>query len=102
MTMKALYQHVTGDDAAHQRRIDAHVRRLNPRRQRILRRRLNATLQEIANQEGCSHGSIASVIRKSMEAIRKAIAGEPRFNRIGHPGAHPKSGTDPKTGKPAA
>lgn len=89
MTMKALYQHVTGDEAAHQRRIDAHVRRLNPRRQRILRRRLEATLQDIADEEGCTHGSIASVIRKSMEAVRKAIAGEPRYNRTGHPG-HPK------------
>ena len=85
--MKALYQQHTGDTAAHQRRIDAQVRKLDARRQRILRRRLGgASLSVIGTEEGCTHGSVASAIKKSMEAVRKAIAGEPRFNRIGHKG----------------
>jgi DNA-directed RNA polymerase specialized sigma24 family protein len=87
VTMKALYQLATGDLISHQRRIDGQVRKLDARRRRILRRRLEgATLAQIAAEEGCTHGSAASVIRKAMEAVRKAIAGEPRFNRIGHPG----------------
>ncbi|MGA2270212.1 MAG: hypothetical protein ABSH44_17205 [Bryobacteraceae bacterium] len=85
--MKELYQQQTGDKTAHQRRIDGQLRRLDPRRQRILRRRIaGASLGEIGADEGCTYGSIASVIKKSMEAVRKAIAGEPRFNRVGHPG----------------
>lgn len=85
--MKALYQAATGDTTAHQRRIDGQVRKLDPRRQRILRRRCEgASLSTIGAEEGVTHGSIASLIKKSMEAVRKATAGEPRFNRIGHPG----------------
>jgi DNA-binding NarL/FixJ family response regulator len=88
MTMKDLYQAATGDTAAHQRRIDGHVRHLDARRQKILHRRTEgASLAEIGAELGISHGSVASSIKKSLEAVRKAIAGEPRFNRIGHPGA---------------
>jgi DNA-binding CsgD family transcriptional regulator len=88
ITLKQLYMLHTGDCASHQRRIAAHVRRLDPRRQRILLRRCEgASLYEIGDEEGITYGSVASAIRKSMEAVRKAIAGEPRFNRIGHPGA---------------
>jgi DNA-directed RNA polymerase specialized sigma24 family protein len=89
--MKALYEQTTGQ-TAHQRRIDGQVRKLDPRRQRILRRRLDgAKLAAIGAELGISHGSVASAIKKSMEAIRKAIAGEPRFNHGGHPGPRPKT-----------
>jgi DNA-directed RNA polymerase specialized sigma24 family protein len=93
MTMKALYQQHTGDTAAHQRRIDGQVRHLDPHRQAILRRRIEgASLATIGAELGITHGSVASSIKKSMEAVRKAIAAEPRFNRIGHPGARRKQG----------
>jgi DNA-binding CsgD family transcriptional regulator len=86
-TMQQLYQLSTGDRASHQRRIDGQVRKLAPRRLRVLRARCTGqSLAEIGAAEGISHGSVASLIRKSMEAARKAIAGEPRFNRTGHPG----------------
>jgi len=87
MTMKQLYMLSTGDCATHQRRIDGQVRKLDPRRLRVLRARCEGqTLAQIGAAEGCSFGSVASLIKKSMEAVRKAIANEPRFNRIGHPG----------------
>ena len=85
--MKQLYQLTTGDLASHQRRIDAHIRKLDPRRLRVLRARCEGqSLKQIGAAEACSFGSVASLIKKSMEAVRKAIANEPRFNRIGHPG----------------
>lgn len=86
--MKLLYQLVTGDRTAHQRSIDAHVRKMDARRRRILRRRTQgANLKQIAREEGCTHGSIQSVINRSMRAVRKAIAGEPRYAH-GHPGRY--------------
>jgi DNA-directed RNA polymerase specialized sigma24 family protein len=90
--MKDLYQATTGDTTAHQRRIDGQVRHLSQRRQVILRRRIDGqSLAEIGKYLEISHGSVASSIKKSMEAIRKAIAGEPRFNHIGHPGARSRA-----------
>jgi DNA-directed RNA polymerase specialized sigma24 family protein len=87
MTMKQLYAFTTGDTTAHQRRIDGQVRKLDPRRLRVLRARCaGQSLAQIGAREGCTFGSIASLINKSMEAVRKAIASEPRYNRVGHPG----------------
>jgi DNA-directed RNA polymerase specialized sigma24 family protein len=84
MTVKALYQAATGDVAAHQRRIDAHLRRLDPRRQRMLKTRAaGATLRQIAAAENISVGSVQSAIDGALERIRKAIAGEPRYNHTG-------------------
>ena len=84
MTVKQLYQLCTGDCASHQRRIDAHFRRLDERRQRIVRARVaGRSLRQLAEEEGLSHGTLQKMIRRSMEAIRKAIAGEPRYNRAG-------------------
>jgi DNA-directed RNA polymerase specialized sigma24 family protein len=84
VTMKHLYQLTTGDLATHQRTIAAQVARLDTRRQRILMRAVaGASLRQIAAEEGVSHGSVQSLIRKSLEATRKAIAGEPRYNRRG-------------------
>jgi len=86
MTMKQLYELTTGE-TAHQRRIDGQVRKLDPRRLRVLRARCEGqSLAQIGAAEGCSFGSVASLIKKSMEAVRKAIASEPRYNRVGHPG----------------
>jgi DNA-directed RNA polymerase specialized sigma24 family protein len=85
-TIKALYARITGDTASHQRRIDGHLKRMDPRRQRIMRRRAaGASLYEIAAEEGVSHGSVQSIVLRTCEAIRKAIAGEPRYT-FGHPG----------------
>jgi DNA-binding NarL/FixJ family response regulator len=85
--MKQLYAATTGDTTAHQRRIDGQVRKLDPRRLRVLRARCaGQSLAEIGSDLGISHGSVASLIEKSMEAVRKAIANEPRYNTVGHPG----------------
>jgi DNA-directed RNA polymerase specialized sigma24 family protein len=84
MTLKALYQLTTGDLASHPRRIAAHFARLDARRQRLVRRRLDgASLHVIAAEEGITHGSVQSAIKGALEAIRKEIAGEPRYNRTG-------------------
>ena len=89
--MKDLYAEFTGDTASHQRRIDGHFRKLDPRQRRIIRARLEGrTLTEIGQAHGITAGSAHSVIRKAMESIRKKIAGEPRYNRIGH-GSTPKA-----------
>ncbi len=82
--MKALYQAVTGDTAAHQRAIDARFRKLDPRRQRLIKARLEGqSLRQIAATEGVTGGSIQSAINTALESIRKELAGEPRYNREG-------------------
>lgn len=91
LTMKALYQHVTGDRTAHQRRIDAHLRRQTSFRQNLIARRLKGqSLQEIADSCSTSKGVVQKNIDRACEAIRKAIAGEPRYNRQGHKGPFSK------------
>ena len=59
MTLKALYQLSTGDLVTHQRTIAAHFARLDDRRQRVIRRRLEgATLREIGRELRISVGSV--------------------------------------------
>ena len=60
----------------------------------IRRRAQGATLYQIAEEEGISHGSVQSVILKAFHAIRKAIAGEPRYT-YGHPGRRKKPEESP-------
>lgn len=84
-TLKALYQQLTGDTDAHQRRIDAHFRKLPTRRQAMIRMRLTGASYEAI---GASYGAInrasaRTVITIAMERIRKAIAGEPRYQHRG-------------------
>jgi DNA-directed RNA polymerase specialized sigma24 family protein len=84
ITVKELYQLCTGDMTAHQRRIDGHLRKLSARRQRIIRARITARrLRDIAQEEGISYGTVQKEIERSMEKIRKAIAGEPRYKTRG-------------------
>lgn len=90
-TLKGLYAELTGDTASHQRRVDGHFRKLDKRQQRIIRARIDGrTLAEIGEAHGITAGSAHSVIRKALESIRKKIAGEPRYNRIGH-GSQPQA-----------
>lgn len=95
MTLKALYQQQTGDLASHQRAIDALFRRLHGRARNILRGRLEGlSLREIAANHKISHGSVAGSIARSLESIRKKLAGEPRHNRSVKPaGRQPRSRT---------
>jgi DNA-directed RNA polymerase sigma subunit (sigma70/sigma32) len=87
MTMTDLYREVTGDQKAHQRAIDARVKKLDKRRQQILKRRVAGdTLTKLAGHYQVTRASIASVIRKALLSVRKDIAGEPRYNRIGRGG----------------
>jgi DNA-binding NarL/FixJ family response regulator len=88
MTLKALYQLKTGDEAAHQRRIDGHFRKLDGRRQAMIRAMLaGETLRQIGAEHGVSAGSVQDAINRAMERIRKAIADEPRYNHIGRASA---------------
>jgi len=90
-TLKAMYRQATGDTTTHQRTIDAHFRKIDPRRQRIVKARLaGESLYAIAAKEHVPHGTVASAVKRTIEAIRKAIAHEPRFNLIGHPGGGKK------------
>jgi DNA-directed RNA polymerase specialized sigma24 family protein len=81
-TLKALYQGLTGDTTAHQRAIHGRLLRLSPRRRLMVQARVEGlTLRQIAGKVGgISHGTVASAIAKAMEAIRKDIAGEARYN----------------------
>ena len=90
-TLKQLYQDTTGDTAAHQRAIHGRLLHQPPRRQRIVQARIaGETLRQIANRENISHGAAADSIKKTMEAIRKDIAGEPRYNHQERKGAAPE------------
>lgn len=84
MTLKALYQARTGDTAAHQRAIDARFRKLDARRQDIIRRILAGdSYAMIAETYAITTGSVQSAFNHAMERIRKDIAGEPRYNHAG-------------------
>lgn len=108
ITLKRLYQLTTGDLGTHQRTIDAQFRQLEPHRQKIVRARLQGlSLANIANQVGhdCSPGTIHDHIHRAMEAIRKAVHGEPRYNRIGRRHQPPKPAAPSsfmEPGQPAA
>lgn len=88
-TLKALYQQATGDMAAHQRAIHGRLLHLSPRRRLMVQSRVaGLTLREIAEKVGgISHGTVAAAIAKAMEAIRKDIAGESRYNHSARPAA---------------
>jgi hypothetical protein len=84
LTLKALYQSITGDLAAHPAAIHARFRKLDAHMQRLANRRMaGQRLREIAAAEGVKHGTVANALRRAMESIRKSIAGEPRYNRVG-------------------
>ena len=84
MTLKALYQARTGDTAAHQRAIDARFKKLDTRRQAIIRRILAGdSYRMIGEQYSITAGSVQSTLNNAMEKIRKEIAGEPRYNHVG-------------------
>lgn len=85
MTLKALYQLSTGDAASHQRRIDGHFRHLDARRQAMIRARLaGLSLRAIGREHGgLTAATVKDAINRGLEKIRKAIAEEPRYNRIG-------------------
>ena len=84
LTLKTLYSAMTGDPTAHQRRIDAHFRKLDKRRQLFIRSKLlGASYSQIGASAGITAGSAQSAVRSGLERIRKAIAGEPRYNDVG-------------------
>jgi len=84
MTLKALYAEITGDQTTHQRTIDAHFRKLDTnRRTRIRMRCAGSSYHQIAATEGTHAASVRDSIVRAMERIRKAAAGEPRYNHVG-------------------
>jgi DNA-directed RNA polymerase specialized sigma24 family protein len=84
LTLTALYRHITGDDATHQTTIAARFKRLDKRRQRIVRERLaGRSLHAIATEFGVKHGTIQDAIERAMQKIRKDLSGESRYNRAG-------------------
>ena len=83
--MKQLYQEHTGDVHAHQRTIAAHLARLRPRQRRLLQLRVQGlTLEAIGHRSGAvNRATVAKLIERACEALRKSIHAEPRYNRIG-------------------
>jgi len=91
-TLKALYQHHTGDLITHQRTIDAAFRRLDPRRQRMIRsRQAGQTYHTIGAAEGITAASVRDTILRAIEGFRKHARHEPRYNRIGRARKRPSS-----------
>ena len=87
-TLKHLYQLRTGDLTSHQRKIHARYLLLDSQRRAILDRRLAGdSVRAIARRYGVTGAAISASINAALEKIRKGIAGEPRYNRRGHPGA---------------
>lgn len=81
-TLKALYAAKTGDTTSHQRAIDARFRKLSARRQDTIRKVLEGwSYRMIAEHHGISVGSVQSELNGALEAIRKDLAQEPRYNR---------------------
>jgi hypothetical protein len=100
LTLKALYATMTRDRTAHQRRIDAHFRKLDKRRQLFIRSKLlGASYSQIGASAGITAGSAQSAVRSGLERIRKAIAGEARYNRVGRGPVYPV--LDPSVRTPA-
>jgi len=84
LTLKALYQQVTGDLTTHQRTIHAHFLKLDPRRQAMIAdRRQGTSYHVIAASHGIDAASARETILRGFEVIRKAAAGEPYFNKVG-------------------
>jgi len=83
-SLKALYAQITGDTQAHQRAIHAHYGRLDARRQRMLTAMVKGlNYHAIGDAEGITAASARESILRALERIRKEIAGEPRYNRVG-------------------
>jgi hypothetical protein len=99
-TLAALYREITGDTDAHQGTIAAHFRQLDTRRQRLVNRRLKGqTMAYIGESFGISSAATQSSIVLSMRAIRKAIAGLPRYHLVGRPTGYTRK--DHRAPKPA-
>ena len=84
MTIKELYGKITGDTTAHQRAIDARLRKLTtPQQVRIRAFATGCNYHDIAAVEKATPASVRDSVLRGLEAIRKDLAGEPRYNRIG-------------------
>ena len=80
---QAPYADRTGG-AAHQRAIDARFKKLDARRQDIIRRVLAGdSYRMIGEHYGITAGSVQSAINSALEAVRKELAGEPGYNQVG-------------------
>jgi hypothetical protein len=100
-SLAALYREITGDTDAHQGTIAAHFRALEPRRQRIITRRLRGeTFAYIGECFGVTAAAAQSSVKLSMRAIGKAIAGQPRYHLAGRP--HGYTRRDHRAGDAAA
>ena len=84
MTVKALYQAITGDVHAHQRTIAAELAREPARRQLAVRLRAQGhTLREIGRRLKRTHGTAQDLILRTMLAMHKRIYGLPRYHLHG-------------------
>ncbi len=90
MTLKALYQSVTRDTAAHQRTIAAQLAREGRRRRRLVQLYVDGLSdRQVAAKTGQSHGAARSMLRLTMWAIHKRINALPRYHQAGR--ARPKT-----------
>lgn len=84
MSITALYRDTTGDVAAHPRSIAAHLAKLDPRRQALIRARAEGkTWAQIAEPLGIDRASVRSAVTGGLRAVRKALRNEPRYNATG-------------------
>jgi len=89
MTVKDLYREITGQEA-HQRAIDGRLRKLPRRKQDMIRdRAAGLTWAAIGHRYGLTAGTADKLVRRALEAIRKSIAGEPRYNQVGRATSKP-------------
>jgi len=83
-TLKALYQEITGDLETHQRTVDAAVKRMDPRRQAIIKARVaGQSYHQIGAAHGITAASVRDTILRALENARKTAHHEPRYNHKG-------------------
>lgn len=85
LTLTHLYRAATGDERTHQRTIHALLQRtVDPRRRKWIHLRITGrSYHAIADSEDLTAATVRSAILSALEAIRKAAAGEPRYNKRG-------------------
>jgi len=79
-TLKQLYHQHTGDTTAHQTRIAAAYRQLDPRRQRWIDCLIDGvSLRGIAQAERLSPGTVLDGIRRAFDVMHKRVNGQPCY-----------------------
>jgi DNA-directed RNA polymerase specialized sigma24 family protein len=82
--LKTLYTDTTNDTTSHQRTIHMWYLRLNTHQQGMIAARLEGeSYRAIGDKYQVTAASARESILRGLERIRKAIAEEPRYNKVG-------------------